>query len=167
MIVTPSPYMRESEAGTMCQTPDPEWELRVRVWESGEDPKPPSHPKEQPKATTRAGGSTPHPILCQTCIALCLQAPRGALGHPHSPSPPYSTPQAPFTTTPNLSTPTHTSPLHPSHSIGTIPAATPRRERLGKGVGHLHLMPGFPLSLPHPQGGSGAGGVAGGGRGLR
>lgn len=137
----------------------------------GGHPEPPSHPKEQPKAATTAGGPPCIPSSAtpaRPAPPCAPQAPRGALGHPQNPSLPHSTPQAPLTTTPNLpKPPSHTSSLHPSHSIGTIPAATPRRELLGKGFGHLHLMPGFPLSLPHPQGGSGSGGAAGGGRGLR
>lgn len=74
----------------------------------GGHPEPPSHPKEQPKAATTAGGPPCIPSSAtpaRPAPPCAPQAPRGALGHPHNPSLPHSTPQAPLTTTPNLPNP--------------------------------------------------------------
>lgn len=87
----------------------------------GGHPEPPSHPKEQPKATTTAGGAPRVPSSAtpaRPAPPCALQEPRGALGHPHNPSLPYSTLQAPLTTTPNLPNPLNTHipiPSFPQH----------------------------------------------------
>lgn len=105
----------------------------VCVWESGGDPEPPSHPKEQPKATTPAGGAPRIPSSAtpaRPASPCAPQAPRGALGNPHNPSLPYSTPKTPFTTAPNLANPPANT--HPHSILLTAPGPSPLRPRGGR-----------------------------------